>query len=162
MCAGPDRMSEELLLDYSAGRLNPAQMAQINSHTLTCAACESLVLAQTTVWEAMDTWEPVAVSNDFNRSLWRKIDGLDSLPWYQKLADSLRLGSWKPALSVTTALVLVATGFVFDHRARLSELSPAMVAAADVEQVEQSLEDIQLLGQLNMVAMNTQQPLGHL
>jgi hypothetical protein len=96
------------------------------------------------------------VSVDFNRRMWRKIDAADAAPWYRKLADSLRLGAWKPAVPLAAAVVLVAAGFVMDHQ-RPVPVTPSVANAAGVsvteaEQVEKTLDDIQLLRQLDAAA----------
>ena len=145
--------SEEtnLLLDYSAGRLNAARKAFLEQHMDICPSCASFRLDQSAVWEALDLWEPAPVSMDFNRNLWHRIDAAAAAPWYKNLASSLRFASWKPVLPLTAAIAVIATGFLLDHPGARNPQSGFSVNEA--EQVEQTLDDIQLLHQLDAVAV---------
>ncbi len=146
----------DVLLDYSAGRLDQSRLALFEQHMAVCAECSAFLAGQTEVWQTLDAWEPEPVSVDFNRRMWQKIDAAAAAPWYRKLADSLRLGAWKPALPLTAAVVLVAAGFVMDHQ-RVVSVPPnaanaAGVSVTEAEQVEKTLDDIQLLRQLDAAA----------
>lgn len=135
----------ELLLDYSAGRLNEAVRISLNRHMDSCAACAAFRVEQTAVWNALDVWEAPPVSMDFNRNLWRRIDQASSRPWYRTIADSI---NWKPLVPLTATVALIVAGFVFDHR---SETNPnAGFTVTEANQVEQALDDIQLLHQFDV------------
>ncbi len=137
----------DLLLDYSAGRLSAPLRASLAQHMDSCAACASFRREQAAVWDALDLWEPAPVSVDFNRNLWRRIDAAAAAPWYKKLADALQLANWKPVLPLTAAVALIAAGFLLDHPgARKAESGFTLNEA---QQVEQTLDDIQLLHQLD-------------
>ena len=146
----------DVLLDYSAGRLEESRRTLFEGHMAHCAECAAFLAGQTEVWQTLDAWEPEPVSMDFNRRMWQKIDAAAAAPWYRKLADSLRLGAWKPALPLTAALVLVAAGFVMDHQGAVPAApgvaSSAGVSVTEAEQVEKTLDDIQLLRQLDAAA----------
>jgi anti-sigma factor RsiW len=145
--------SIDLLLDYSAGKLEPAKMLMLEEHMDLCSACAAFRVGQAEVWQALDAWEPAPVSMDFNRRLWQKIDAVEAAPWYRKLADSLRMGAWKPALPLTAAVFLVAAGFMMDHQGAVSvspNISVSEVASvSEADQVEKTLDDLQLLRQLD-------------
>jgi hypothetical protein len=131
-------------------------LIRFEQHLSTCAECAAFLAGQTEVWRALDAWEPEPISLDFNRQLWRRIDAAAAAPWYRKLADSLRLGAWKPALPLTAALFLVATAFMMDHP-RAVPVTPSAgnasgVSVVEAEQVEKALDDIQLLRQLDAAA----------
>jgi hypothetical protein len=137
----------ELLLDYSAGRLNAPARASLELHMESCVDCASFRMEQTAVWDALDLWEPAPVSMDFNRNLWRRIDAAAARPWYRKLAEAIRLTDWKPILPLTAAVALIAAGFLLDHPGS----KPAGgFTVNEVNQVEQTLDDIQLLHQLDV------------
>jgi len=151
----------DVLLDYSAGKLDRARLSRFEQHLPTCAECSAFLTGQTELWQTLDAWEPEPVSMDFNRRLWQRIDAEAALPWYRKLADSLRTGAWKPALPLAAAVLLVTTAFVMDHQrsvpategiATASGVSAGTSNAAplDADQVEKTLNDIQLLGQLDV------------
>jgi hypothetical protein len=92
--------------------------------------------------------------------MWQKIDLLDAAPWHRRLADSLRLGSWKPGFALVAAVVLVATAFVMDHSGAVA-VSPSVsitepgVSITEVDQVEKTLDDVQLLKQFDSTVTET-------
>ena len=61
--------TQDLLLEYSAGRLDAAQAAMLEQHTENCAACSAFLVEQAAVWSALDAWEPMPVKMDFNRPM---------------------------------------------------------------------------------------------
>jgi len=137
----------DLLLEYSAGRLNAAKRASVEQHMDICANCAAFRTGQAAVWDALDLWEPAPVSVDFNRNLWRRIDAVATEPWYKHLAHSFYFGNWKPVLPLTAAVALIAAGFLLDHPgARPAETGFTLNEA---QQVEQTLDDIQLLHQMD-------------
>lgn len=144
----------DLLLDYSAGRLDAAKSAALVQHMENCSACASFRLEQTAVWNALDLWEPASVSMDFNRRLWQRIDAAAAAPWYRSLRDSVRFANWKPVLPLTAAIIAIAAGFLLDHpgsQTPLPAVSVIGVSVKEADQVEQTLDDIQLLQQLDAV-----------
>jgi hypothetical protein len=144
----------DLLLDYSAGRLDTAKSAMLVKHMETCSACASFRLEQTAVWTALDLWEPAPVSLDFNRRLWQRIDAAAAAPWYKSLRDSLRFANWKPVIPLTAAIIAIAAGFLLDHpgsQQPIPAVSVIGVSVKEADQVEQTLDDIELLRQLDAV-----------
>jgi hypothetical protein len=148
----------DIVLDYPTGRLDRARAASFEEHMAVCAECSAFLAGQNEVWKALDGWKPEAVSIDFNRRMWQKIDAAAAAPWYRKLADSLRMGAWKPALPLAAAVLLVATAFVMDHRPSVS-VTPGVagnagVSISEADQVEKTLDDIMLLRQVDAAAGN--------
>lgn len=154
-CPLQTKETADLLLDYSARRLDAARTAMLDRHVESCAACASFRAEQSAVWEALDAWEPVEVSADFNRRLWQRIDAVAAEPWYRSLAASVRFADWKPALPLTAAVLAIAAGFMLDHPGGRT-LRPAIpgqsVSVNEADQVEQTLDDIQLLHQFDSAA----------
>jgi anti-sigma factor RsiW len=150
----------DVLLDYTAGRLDPSRSALIERHMKGCAACDAFRLEQAAVWHALDVWEPAPVSLDFNRKLWQRIDA--QVPWYRSLADALRFGNWKPAAPLAVAILVIAGGFLMDHQGdrvpnsgavpTIQGVSVQGVSVNEADQLEQTLDDIQMLRQLDSVA----------
>ena len=76
------------------------------------------------------------------------------------MIDSLRIANWKPAIPVAAAALLVAAGFMMDHPGSLANrpagapgaASVVNVSATEADQVEQTLDDIQLLHQFEAAA----------
>lgn len=157
-CPLQSEQTMDLLLDYSAGRLDNARAALLGRHMESCAACAAFREEQTAMWGALDLWEPEPVSMSFNRTLWQKIEAADALPWYRRLAEGLRYGAWKPAFPLAAGALLIAAGFMFDHQASRGTpvASRAAVASgvsvSDAEQVEKTLDDIQLLRQFDVAS----------
>ncbi len=144
----------DLLLDYSAGRLSrpgmdATRMAALVQHMETCHDCASFLMEQKAVWDALDLWEPSPVSVDFNRRLWQRIDAAAAAPWYISLAEWFRLDNWKPMIPLTAAVLMIAAGFLLDHPGARNP--GAGVSVREADQVEQTLDDIQLLHQLDAV-----------
>lgn len=142
-----------LLLDYSAGRLTPVRKAALEAHMAVCQECAAFRDRQAAVWSALDVWDPPPVSPDFNRRLWQQIENPTTAPWHRKLKDALRWRTWQPAFPLAAAAALVVAGFVFDHRAmdapRERVNSTVAVSSMEAEQVERTLDDLQLLKQLD-------------
>jgi anti-sigma factor RsiW len=155
-------MDDDTLLAYSAGRLDEPRAGAVARHASSCAHCNAFLAAQLELWSALDLWEPEPVAASFNREVWRKIEAASAAPWYRRLAESFRLGAWKPAVPVAALVSMVAVGFVFDHATdRRTAVQPPVemasaagagsgwgVSSLEAEQVESSLEDIQLLRSL--------------
>lgn len=144
----------DLLLDYSAGRLDAARTAVLAQHMDNCPVCASFRTEQTAVWDALDLWEPAPPSMDFNRRLWQRIEASAAAPWYRNLRDSLRFANWKPVVPLTAAILVIAAGFLLDHpggQTQVPGVSVTNVSLKDADQVEQTLDDIQLLQQLDAV-----------
>jgi hypothetical protein len=140
----------DLLLDYSAGRLGRDKAALLERHMDSCAACAAFRIEQTELWNALDAWQPEPVSPSFNRRLWQRIDAIQAAPWHWRLADALRFGAWKPAFPLTAAAVIIAAGFVLDHNGTVQPpRATSSAAVSEADQVERTLDDIQLLRQFD-------------
>jgi hypothetical protein len=142
----------DLLLSYSARRLNPESTVILEAHMELCPQCREFRDGQRALWEALDQWEARPISADFNRRLYRKIDEQEQLGWWERMFGSGRPMFLRPALplAATACLVLVA-GFMIDN---LRIVTPAGEApqVREVEQVERTLEDMEMLRQFNLVS----------
>jgi hypothetical protein len=140
----------DVLLDYAAGRLpdremDAARTAALAEHMGACPGCAQFLTEQTAVWKALDEWQPAPVSMDFNRRLWQRIDAAAAVPWYRNFGEI-----WKPAIPLTAAILVMAAGFLLDHPGARQTRVPG-VTVQEANQVEQTLDDIQLLDQLDVV-----------
>lgn len=152
-CPIETQENAELLLSYSARKLNPESTAILEAHMELCSACREFRDGQRALWEALDQWEARPVSADFDRRLYRKIEEQEQMGWWTRIFGSMRPILWRPALPVAAmaCLVLVAVFISVD---------PGMVAtpaadsqqAGEVEQVERALEDLEMLRQFDLVA----------
>lgn len=112
-CITKHKRGAEILTDYCAGTLDPALAAQIDAHTRECADCKRVVEAQRSVWQMLDTWAPVKVSNDFDSRLYARIAAENAAPaWRRWVSRLLQPASpyalWKPAASLAVAGAIVS------------------------------------------------------
>ena len=158
-CPINDENSADVLIDYTAGRLDQLTISLVEQHVAICATCARFVREQDAVWKALDAWEPEVLSTGFNRRLWSRIDALEAAPWHTRVAHWLRFADWKPAFPLAAAIVIIGAGFFFDHaNTSAARGVPGIpgVSVGDVEQVEQTLDDIQLLRQFNSLSAPSQ------
>ena len=143
----------EVLLSYSARRLNPESTAILEAHMEVCPQCREFRDGQKMLWEALDQWEARPISPDFDRRLYRKIEEQARTGWWERVFGAGRPEFLRPALPLAAAacLVLVA-GFIIDNPGRF--FTPAIEApqVREVEQVERTLEDMEMLRQFNLVS----------
>ena len=151
-CPIRNEETADLLLAYTARRLDPAKTAVLEEHMNVCAQCAEFRAGQEMVWQALDAWEAPPVTPDFNRRLYQRIEIEAAEPWYKRLFNT-PLAMWKPALPLAAAALVVVVGFVFDHSAATPSPSPIpavrSVTVAEADQVETALDDLQLLRQLD-------------
>lgn len=146
----------EILLAYTARRLDSARTVLLEHHMDSCPECAEFRAGQELVWQALDAWDAPPVTADFNRRLYQRIDAEQAAPWYVRLFNT-PWASWKPALPLAAAGVVLIAGFVLDHPASAPSTAPASgirVTVMEAEQVETALDDLQLLHQLDSGASN--------
>jgi len=153
-CPIETQENAELLLSYSARRLNPESTSILEAHMELCPACREFRDGQRALWEALDQWEARPVSPDFDRRLYRKIEEHEQQGWWSRVFGSMRPMMLRPALPLAAmaCLVLVA-GFIIDEPGKI--LAPATESSPVVreeEQVERTLDDLEMLRQFNLVA----------
>jgi len=148
-CPIETRENAELLLDYCARKLDAETTRLLERHMQGCPACREFRAGQKLLWDALDAWEAMPVSGDFNRRLYRRIEEESRAGWRQRL---MAWASWRPALPVAAAACLVLAGsFILRNPAVVPDVSPEAVVT-EVEQVERTLDDLEMLRQLNLVA----------
>ncbi len=151
-----------VLLAYSAGKLHGESAVRVERHLSECPTCAAVGKAQSSVWQLLDTWDGPPVSRDFDRKLQARIQAAESASWLDKLSEAvhefLRPILARPAFPLAAASFVIVAGFVFDHPGRVQN-SPRTQAAlhvssveidkADVEQVEATLDDMEMLRQFD-------------
>ena len=150
-CPIETQETSEVLLACCARRLDAQTRALLERHMRDCPACREWYAGQRAVWDALDAWEPLPVSPDFDRRLYRAIDRDERSAWWRRLARPPGAALLRRALPVMAAacLLVVAGALVDTSRrppARAGELRMDVVQA---EQVERTLEDMELLQSLN-------------
>ena len=144
----------ELLLSYSARRLNPESAAILEAHMELCPACREFRDGQRALWEALDQWEARPVSLDFDRRLYRKIAEQEQMSWWARLFTPLRPMFVRPALplAATACLVLVAGFIGVDPGTVTAPVAVEAPQVREVEQIENALDDLDMLRQFDLVA----------
>jgi hypothetical protein len=137
--------SAESLLAYCAHTLGPEDTAAWERHLKECAACRKMAADQTAVWTALDEWDTVEVSPDFDRRLYARIE--HEVPWWAKIARPFGPALLQRALPVTAAACLAVTAGLLFNQADRIPVRPAVapVEAVQADQVEHQLEDMELL-----------------
>jgi anti-sigma factor RsiW len=153
-CPIETQENAELLLSYSARRLDPDRAAILEAHMERCPACREFRDGQRALWEALDEWEARPVSPDFDRRLYRRIEEQERMGWWAHVFGPLRPAFLRPALplAATACLVLVA-GLLTVEPGRIAP--PVAVDSPQIreaEQVERALDDLDMLRQFDLGA----------
>jgi anti-sigma factor RsiW len=144
-CPIESRETSETLLAYSARRLDPDARAVLERHMEICPACREFARGQQAVWQALEDWEAAPVTIDFNRRLYRRIDGEERSPWWRAAANWQGQALWRRGLpAVAAACLLVIAGAIFDSP-RTPRMEGERADAVQADQVERTLEDMELL-----------------
>ena len=153
-CPIETQENAELLLSYSANRLDPAAARALEAHMDGCMACREFRDSQSALWATLDQWEPRPVSADFDRRLYRRIEEQQQENWWSRILGSSRPMFLRPALPLAaTACLLLVAGFIIDTP---GVRNPAPIAETpqvrEAEQVERTLDDMEMLRQFNLAA----------
>jgi len=144
-CPIKTQENREWLLEYSAGRLDREHSAMIEQHIKACPACAQFVEEQRVVWNALSQWEAPDLSAGFNRGLYQRIDRVQPSSWVQRFLGPL----WRPMVPVAAMCLLIVAGFVLHTpTAGLNPAASPRVESVEPEQVERTLDDLQMLREL--------------
>jgi anti-sigma factor RsiW len=141
-CPIKTQENREWLLEYSAGRLDRERTSMMERHVEACPACARFVQEQRVVWDALGQWETPDLSADFDRRLYQRIDRAQPSSWLQRF--------WRPLVPVAAVCLLIVAGVVL--RTPTAGVNPAhsRVESVEPEQVERTLDDLQMLRELSM------------
>lgn len=140
--------NSEMLVAYAAGQLDPETARAVELHLGGCAACLSMAADQVAVWKALDEWEAPPVSQDFNRRLYRRIDAGIELSWWERLTRAFRPMPLRQALPLTaTAGLLLMAGLLLQHPGPFAPAPAPHGQIVRADQVEKTLDDLDLLRQ---------------
>jgi hypothetical protein len=152
-CPIETQENAELLLSYSARKLSPESTAILEAHMEVCPQCREFRDGQRTLWEALDQWEARPISADFNRRLYRKIEEQEQLGWWDRIFGAGRPMFLRPALPLAaTACIVLVAGLMIDGPGRVAAPVAENPQVREVEQVERTLEDMEMLRQFNLVS----------
>jgi anti-sigma factor RsiW len=148
-----ENRNSEMLVAYAASQLDPEAAGALERHLADCAACLSIAADQTAVWKALDAWEAPPVSPDFNRRLYRRIDQGMPISWWQRLTRPFLLMPLRQALPLTaTAGLLLMAGLLLQHPVSFTRAAAPLNRVVRAEQVESTLDDLDLLRQFGAAA----------
>ncbi len=144
---------EAVLLDYCAGRLDGSGRAMVDRHMAACPGCRELVRAQQDVWNSLDCWPEAELSPDFNRRLYARIEAHQNrwtvAQWWSAAVIRLSEVPWWPALPAAVACLAIVAWLLTSTPKRLPvEESQAKSEPVEMEQVERTLQDLEMLKQL--------------
>jgi hypothetical protein len=153
-CPLQQRETAEVLLDYASRRAAPELAEAFERHMESCPACREFARDQHAVWGALDAWEAMPVSSDFDARLLRRIEEEEQRTvWAQLWAAftaPFSVFAWRPALPVAAACVTILAVFLVRGPVAGPPV-PARTETVDIEQVERTLDDINMLRELGVV-----------
>jgi len=141
----------DVLLGYCARTLEPAAEVRLERHMLECQECRDLVKAQQAVWDALGEWEPVQVSPDFDRKLFARIEQEERSPWWSYLLRPIQSLSLKPALPLAVACLTLVAALIIRTPNVVEPPAQSKMEKVDIEQVERTLDDLDMLTQFSPV-----------
>jgi anti-sigma factor RsiW len=149
-CPIKTQENADWLVDYSAGRLDHERASLVSRHVETCQECARFVQAQQAVWNALSQWEPEPVSADFDRRLYRAIE-TKPVSWLDRMFRPLQ-PLWRPVVPLAAACLLIVAGVVLHtpQAAVNTAGSQVRVEKIEAEQVERTLDDMQMLRELSL------------
>jgi hypothetical protein len=144
-CLIESQESADLLLAYTARKLDPETAAVLEQHVEVCASCRQFAESQKAVWAALDAWEAMPVSADFDRRLYQRIE--EQVSWWDRLIRPFRPMLVRQGLPIAAAACLaIMAGVLVDRPAYAPVESQSVQAeAVQADQVENALDDIEML-----------------
>lgn len=144
-CPIESQETAELLLAYTAQRLEAEKAAIFEQHIETCPSCREFANAQQAVWKALDAWEAMPVSPDFDRRLYRRIEERGS--WWNLLLRPFQPVLVRQGLPIAAAAcLLVMVGVLVERPVVMNVEQPAVqVESVQADQVDTALEEMEML-----------------
>ena len=152
-CPSENREHAELLLAHASRRLDAERAAVLEQHMASCPACREYAAAQFAVWEALDAWGAPAVSSDFDRRLYQRIE--NEVSWLDLLIRPFRpLFAARVVPVAAAACLLIAAGVWLerpDGRPISSRGESAQVEALPPDQAASALQEMQMMQEFSSV-----------
>ena len=141
------------LLTYASQGEGHHCPAELKRHLESCPECARLISEQQAVWRSLDTWEAPAVSPHFETALWSRLEEPQSLreSWRERLQNWMMWQS-RPALPIVAACATVLLAATLSVPWLMMSHSPIRLDQVDIEQVEKTVDDMDLLRTLTPVA----------
>ena len=145
-CPIETRDNAELLLAYTARRLDPDTAATLDRHMEVCPSCREFAENQRAVWGALDAWEAMPLTPDFNRRLYQRIEQQGS--WWDRIVKPFQPMLVRQGLPIAAAACLVVmAGILLERPGTVTppQEQQVQIETVQADQVENALEDIELL-----------------
>jgi anti-sigma factor RsiW len=156
-CPIESHETADLLLAYCARKLDPETTIVLERHIAACPACQEFQQGQQTVWNALDAWEAMPVSADFDRRLYRRIEEEAAhASWWSRIVRPLRpvfgpglMSQGVPLAAAACLLLLAGAILVRPDNVTVPEDLAAGVRMESVQpdQLERALDDVEMLKQ---------------
>jgi anti-sigma factor RsiW len=138
----------ELIIEYSAGKLDSNTAGEFKHHLESCADCRALAAHQQAVWSALDELPPVAVSPDFDAKLYERITDEEQEAWWKR---ALHVEwSWRPALPIAAASAALFAAFLLKNPFQIPAPQSESQPKPQIEQVVHALDDMDMLKQVGV------------
>jgi anti-sigma factor RsiW len=151
--------SAELLLDYAAGKLKAGARAEVERHIAACPACSEFAGAQTSVWQALQDWEPSEVSMDFDRRLYARIE--QDVSWWTRWMRPLN-PLFRHSVPIAAAAGVIIMAGLLLYRPVAIPPTPAaqsaQVESLQADQLQSALDDMEMLHQFNQLVPDNAGP----
>ena len=163
-CPSQSRNNAGVILDYCAGRLGPDRAAAMEAHARLCPSCRGMIDEQGAVWKALDGWNASPPSADFDRKLYARIEEEQHSSsaierWAQSIAARWSPVSWRAPVTVAAVCATVALAILIDIPGASRVVPPtepqARAEHVDIEQVERTLDDMNMLRQFAPVPQSS-------
>jgi anti-sigma factor RsiW len=158
-CPIETQENAELLLAYCARKLDPETQITLERHLAICPACREFQTSQQAVCEALDAWDAMPVSADFDRRLYQRIEQEAAhASWWSRLVQPFRpmfegsmMGRSVPLAAAACLLVLAGIILQQPNGVSVSEdLTVDRAEVIQVDQVERALDDMEMLRQFKL------------
>ncbi len=163
-CPSKTRNGRLRLIEFATGRARAMERMELQFHADSCPACRSLIDEQRQVFAALDGWDAVAPSRDFNRKLYARFELEANRSWFRRFQQVFEHPAWigRSSYPLAIAAVLVvgffagdASRFITRWRGIVPATTAPAAAPATVQdptaQLIQALDDLQLLDQIDSV-----------
>jgi anti-sigma factor RsiW len=153
-CTAKNEEGAAILLEYAAGRLAPKTALEVEQHLQGCARCREAAELERRVWLALDEWEPMPVSAEFNRKLHARIAEEAQVSFWRRVwtGTGVQRNRWRMALApgAVAGVAVLAAILMQSPPPSMPRPHPEPgVDGVELEQVEQTLEDMDMLRQLS-------------
>jgi anti-sigma factor RsiW len=138
----------ELLVQFAAGELDADATLALEGHLAECDACRARAAEHRAVWHALDIWEAPPVSADFDRLLYRRIDAEARSSWWERMVQPFRAMPLRQLVPLTAITCLLMVGVLLERPGVKAPVAPRP-ATVRIDQVERTLDDMELLGELS-------------